>query len=492
MNAVTTSYLPLYACLAALAAVPLIAVSRRWPNLREAWTLLAAVTQYILVLFMLPPVLEGKILACTLREIVPGVPIAFRVDALGALFALVASGLWILISIYSIGYMRALKEHAQTRFFEFFALSLAATLGVAFAGNLLTLYVFYECLSLATYPLVTHHQDASGRSGGRTYLSYLLGSSILFVLPAMLYCAVQTGGNLDFSADGFLEGFLPMHAALPVLLLLVFGFAKNGLMPLHSWLPGAMVAPTPVSALLHAVAVVKVGVFCVMRVVLNVFGTDFLGELELGQVLSWIAAFTVITASLVAMSQDNLKRRLAFSTIGQLSYIILGVSLLSSAGIAGSMMHIAAHALGKITLFACAGAIFVTTGKKYASELNGIGHQMPLTMLAFSVGALSVTGLPPTAGFVSKIYLLYGTLQAGQPALMAIFLISTILNAYYLLTPVYRAFFIPPQHSRASTQFNEAPACCLVPILATAGMTLVLFFKPDLLMYLAEAMLDTL
>jgi multicomponent Na+:H+ antiporter subunit D len=256
--------------------------------------------------------------------------------------------------------MRTLKGHDQTRFFACFALSLSATMGVAFAGNLLTLYIFYEILSLSTYPLVTHHGDKEARSGGRTYLSHLLGTSVAFVLPAMIYCYLKNGGDMNFTDGSLLRTDVDAGAGLILLLAFTFGFAKNGLMPFHSWLPNAMVAPTPVSALLHAVAVVKVGVFCVIRVFTGVFGLDLLKDLNVAVVVSWIAAFTVITSSLIALTQDNLKRRLAFSTIGQLSYIILGVSLLTSLGVTGSILHVAMHAFGKITLFFCAGAIYVT------------------------------------------------------------------------------------------------------------------------------------
>ncbi|HRX54328.1 MAG TPA: monovalent cation/H+ antiporter subunit D family protein, partial [Verrucomicrobiales bacterium] len=473
------SYLPLWACLASLLAVPAILFFRREPNIREAVTLLAGMVKFTLVLALLPLVLGGKQAVCTLFPILPGVPLQFRVDGPGLLFALVASGLWIVTTLYSIGYMRGLKEHSQTRFYAFFAVSLSATLGVAFAANLLTLYLFYEMLSLATWPLVTHHQDKEARTGGRTYLTYLLGTSIGFALPALIFCYLRSPGSLDFSPTGFLAGKVSHVEAMVILLLFIFGFAKSGLMPFHSWLPGAMVAPTPVSALLHAVAVVKVGVFCAIRVVTGVFGTEFLKAENLGIVVSWIAAFTVILSSLIALSQDNLKRRLAFSTIGQLAYIVLGVSLLSPNAITGATLHIAAHAVGKITLFFCAGAIFVATGKKYLSQMEGLGRQMPLTFLAFLIGSLSVVGFPPTFGFLSKFYLVTGAYQAGQPALLTVYLVSTFLNASYLLPPVYRAFF--PREKQAPFTWSvvsEAPPFCLLPLCLTAALTITFFFFP--------------
>jgi multicomponent Na+:H+ antiporter subunit D len=259
----------------------------------------------------------------------------------------------------------------------------------------------------------------------------------------------------------------------------VFGFAKAGIMPFHGWLPAAMVAPTPVSALLHAVAVVKVGVFSIFRVITGIFGTDLLLSLNLGTVLCYIAAFTILTASLIALSQDGLKRRLAFSTIGQLSYIILGASLLSPKGQTGGLMHIAMHAFGKITLFMCAGAIFVATGKKYISEMVGIGKRMPVTMTAFLIGSLSVIGLPPTGGFISKWFLVLGTLEADQITMLVVLLGSSLLNAAYFLPVVYRAFFCTPEESMFEDKVQEAPLWCVVPLVVTAIISVGLFFFPQ-------------
>ncbi len=485
MNTIHSS-LPLWACLVSLLAVIPIVLSRRHPNLRESFTFLAGLIKFGLVLAMLPIVLNGQAIEFTIWRILPNLVIQFRVDAFGMLFALVASSLWIVTSIFSVGYMRSLKEHSQTRFFAFFAVALSATLGVAFSANLFTLYLFYEMLSLSTYPLVTHHQDKEARTGGRTYLTYLMGTSIGFVLPALVFCFIRTGGEMDFSATGFLSGNLSGTEALVVLLLFLFGFAKSGLMPFHSWLPGAMVAPTPVSALLHAVAVVKVGVFCIVRIITGVFGVEFLQELGYATIIAGIASFTVIVSSLIALTQDNLKRRLAFSTIGQLAYIILGAALLAPRGMMGSMMHIGMHAFGKITLFFCAGAIFVATGKKYVSEMAGIGKRMPITMFAFFIGSLSVIGLPPTGGFISKWYLVTGTVQADQIIFLIVFLASTLLNAAYFLPVVYSAFFKLPDGTKTPEEFDEAPWFCVVPLGLTALVTLILFIKPDVFMSLAN------
>jgi multicomponent Na+:H+ antiporter subunit D len=480
-----TSIKPLLAVLVSLVAVIPIVASGSKPNLREGWTFLAGIIKFGLVASMLPVILNGTIIEYTLIEVLPGLAIQFRVDPMGMLFALVSSSLWIVTSAYSIGYMRGLSEHSQTRYFSFFAVALSATIGVAFSANLFTMYLFYEMLSLATYPLVTHHQDDEARISGRKYLSFILGTSIGLVLPAMLIIYSLTG-TLDFASQGILSIGLSKSTVAVLLLMCVFGFAKAGIMPFHAWLPAAMVAPTPVSALLHAVAVVKVGVFSIFRVITGIFGSNLLLSLNLGTVLCYIAAFTILTASLIALSQDGLKRRLAFSTIGQLSYIILGAALLSPKGQVGGLVHIAMHAFGKITLFMCAGAIFVATGKKYISEMVGIGKRMPVTMIAFFIGSLSVIGLPPTGGFFSKWYLVLGTLEADQMVMLVVLLTSSLLNGAYFLPIVYKAFFCTPEESMFEDKVQEAPLWCVVPLTITAILSVGLFFYPNIFRRLAE------
>ncbi len=485
------SMTPLAILAISLVAVPAI-LSSRTPNIREGWTFAAAAIMLGLVLSLLPAVLAGDTIVCPPIQVLPDVAIFLRVDAFGMLFALVASSLWLVTSLYSVGYMRGLDEHSQTRFFAFFALSLTATVGVAFAGNLLTLYLFYEMLSLATYPLVTHHQDANSRLSGRKYLIYLLGPSVGLVLPAMI-AAHTMGGRLDFSGPGGLAPIGSPHTLALLLICLVFGFAKSGIMPLHAWLPAAMVAPTPVSALLHAVAVVKVGVFCVLRVLGWLFGPNLLQATDLSWLVIYPAAATVILASLIALSQDEIKRRLAYSTVGQLSYIILGAALLSPKGMTGAMLHIAMHAVGKITLFFCAGSIFVATGIKHISQMDGLGRRMPLTMSAFFIGALSVIGLPPCGGFISKWYLVLGTLEAGRPGMLVVILVSSLLNAAYFLPPIYRAFFSPARDAAgAGDGVKEAPRWCLVPPMLTAAACLVFFFYPQPFLALARVAVSVL
>lgn len=476
---------PLLAVLVSLSIIPILISSSQKKNIRESWTILAGITKFLLILSMLPTVLQGQEIVYTVVKFVPGAAIKFKVDSLGMLFALVASFLWIVTSLYSIGYMRGLEEHSQTRYFSFFALALSATIGAAFSANLLTLYLFYEILSLSTYPLVTHHQDQEARISGRKYLIYILGTSIGLVLPAMLIC-YNLAGTLEFSSQGFLAG-----TASPVLLnlllfLFLFGFAKAAIMPVHSWLPAAMVAPTPVSALLHAVAVVKVGVFSIIRILTGVFGIELLSSLHLGTIIAIIASITILVGSFIAMSQDELKRLLAFSTISQLSYIILGVSLLSDKGMIGGLIHIVMHAFGKITLFFCAGAIMVATGKKYISQMRGIGRQMPITMAAFFLGALSIIGIPPCGGFISKWNLALGTLQADHFPFLIVLLVSSLLNAVYFIPIVYKAFFVPTEDSLFENTFREAPVFCLIPLVITALISVYLFFYPEPFFQLAN------
>lgn len=479
------SFWPLAAVLISLlGAVPILLSGRR-PNLREAWTVMIALGKFAIVASLLPAVLAGGGYRFTLAEVLPGVPIALRVDAMGMYFALVASFLWIGTSVYSIGYMRALREHDQTRYFACFAVAIAATIGVAFSENLLTLYLFYEMLSLSTYPLVTHKQDAEARASGRRYLTYLLGSSVALLLPAMIL-TYTLAGTLDFTAGGILSGRLDASTAAVLLVLFVFGFAKAAVMPMHAWLPAAMVAPTPVSSFLHGVAVVKVGVFSILRIVFFVFGTDLLAEMHLGVILTALASVTVLGASLVALTQDNLKRRLAYSTIGQLSYMILGAGMLTSAGMTGGLLHLSMHAFGKITLFLCAGAIYIAAHKSNISEMDGLGRRMPVTYAAFFLASLSIIGMPPLGGFLSKWSLVVGAIDGGQLLLVAVVLVSSLLNAAYFFPIVYRGVFARAAGENGREEIREAPLLCLVPLSVTALFCLALFIWPSLALELIQ------
>ncbi len=472
------SFVPAVAVLVSLVATGLIVLSGRWPNLREGWTLLAGVVKFGCVVSLLPDALAGRAATFTVQESVPGVDLSLRADPLGVFFALIASTLWIVTSIYSIGYMRGNGEKRQTRFFASFALSLSATIGIAFAENLLTFLIFYELLTLATYPLVVHKETPEAIRSGRMYLTYALTAGLCFLVATAWIYLVQ--GNLDFHAGGMLEsGLFSPDALRGLFVLFMVGVGvKSGLMPLHSWLPAAMVAPTPVSALLHAVAVVKSGVFGVIRVVGFVFGPELMAGAGLDVVLAIVAGATILLASMIAMRQDNLKKRLAYSTVGHLSYIVLGAAMLTPAGFTGGLLHMGAHALMKITLFMCAGAIYVHMHKTEVSQLDGMGRAMPWTFGAFAVGALGLAGIPPINGFLSKYYLGLGAVESGQLVVLGVYLLSGLLNAVYFFPVVLRGFFRP---APAYERYNEASPWMVVPLCLTAVLAVVFGLFPDLL-----------
>lgn len=461
------------ALLLPLAGALLIGLVGRWPNLRETVTLVTAAALMGCVWSLLPEVYAGGRPSLLVGEMMPGFTIAFKVEPLGMLFAALASLLWIVNSVYSIGYMRGNQERHQTRFYACFAIALAATMGIAFAGNLLTLFLCYEILTVSTYPLVAHKGDRATVRSARVYLGILMGTSIGLLLPAILWTYAETG-TLDFEPGGIFEGKLAGPAVGLMLALYVFGIAKAAIMPVHRWLPAAMVAPTPVSALLHAVAVVKAGVFSITKVITYVFGIDFLAGQPSADWLTPLACFTILGASAVALAQTNLKRMLAYSTISQLSYIVMAAAVLKPLSEVGAAIHMVSHAFGKITLFFAAGAIYVAAKKTEIHQLHGIGRRMPWTMAAFTIGALSMIGVPPTAGFVSKWYILGGSLQAGN--LLAVFTLigSTILNAAYFLPIIYRAWWrqesMPPVRDH-----GEAPWPMVLALTVTALLTLAFF-----------------
>jgi len=443
---------------------------------RDSISIATSIILFITVLSLFPAVLgsNGDYPSVTLAEPIKGLGLTFTVEPLGLLFATIASGLWILTTIYAMGYMRGAKEKNQTRFFLCFALSIAAAIGIAFAGNLLTLFVFYEMLTLATYPLVTHKGNEDARRGGQLYLGILMCTSIGFLLLAVFWTH-SLAGTLDFRAGGILEGNVTPTIALILLTLFAFGTGKAALMPFHRWLPAAMVAPTPVSALLHAVAVVKAGVFTILKIVIYIFGIDLVAETGAGTIALWVATFTLVAASFVALTKDNLKARLAYSTIGQLSYVIVGAMLANAAGIVGATMQIATHAVGKITLFFCAGAIYVAAHKTEISDMRGLGYKMPFTFGAFLIGAISIIGLPPMAGSWSKWFLMMGSIDASQWIIVAALLLSSMLNIAYLIPVAARAFYVSPaqispaQGGSPKFDIQEAPLYCVVPLCITAA-----------------------
>jgi len=487
---VTFSLTPLLAVLVpALGALLIACTGQRRANLREFWSVAAGVAMFALIASMIPKVSAGGTPECRLFRILPGIELAFRVDAFGLLFAAGASLLWVLTSFYSIGYMRSLEEHAQTRYFSCFALALSATIGVAFSANLFTLFLFYEALTLVTYPLVGHKETPEAKAGARKYVIYLLGAAKVFLITAIILI-YNVAGTLEFRNGGILAA--AEITEQPTLLFMIFalflfGFAKNALMPLHSWLPAAMVAPTPVSALLHAVAVVKTGVFATLRVFLFVFGLRAMREIGADQLALAAASVTILVGSLLALGQDNLKARLAFSTVSQLSYIILGAALLNSSGVLGGISHITNHAVSKITLFFCAGSIYVSTHKTEISQLSGLARRMPWTMAAFALASLSVVGIPLTSGFVSKWYLVLGTVDHHSLALLGVLLVSSLLSAAYLGQILYKAYFefegVP-----AHEEVREVP-WIVAPLVVSAAASLLLGLYPRVILTLARGIM---
>jgi multicomponent Na+:H+ antiporter subunit D len=476
-------------------------------NLRETVTIVTAIILFIINvdIYLNLDLDHAKDVAAsrfTIAEPIKGLSIAFSATAFGSLFALIASGLWIATSIYAIGYMRAHNEKHQTRFYVLFAVAIAGVMAVAYSDNLFTLFLFYEILTVSTYPLVTHAGTRDARKGGKTYILILMGSSILFFLPAMVI-VYFVSGTLTFQEGGILADNLDMIWAAPLLLMFLFGISKAGLMPLHKWLPAAMVAPTPVSALLHAVAVVKAGVFSVMKVVVFIFGSDFITESGANHWLIWIPLTTIVLASFIALTKDNLKERLAYSTISQLSYIILGALLANEAGILGGTMHIAMHAFAKIALFFAAGAILVASHKKYVSELAGLGRVMPFTFIVFTIGTLSIIGLPFFGGMWSKWYLISGGLSFQGPeatywAILIGLTVSSLLNIYYLLSIPMTAFFNKPVKSSIENDhagehpvregIKEAPLACLIGMAIPTFITIYLFFDPQVFYRLSSTL----
>ena len=486
MTETVASIKPLLAVICPMIAAPGIFLLRRHANFREGTTLLAAVIQFAIIISMAPAILKGGVLTFHIIDIGAGIELGYRVDAFGLIFAITSSFLWILVSLYSIGYMRSLNEHAQTRYYFMFALAIFSAVSIALSENLITFYIFYEALTLSTYWLVAHHEDQEAFAATRKYLVYLLSSGwFLFAAVVLTYALT---GTTRFADGGILSAASASGSTLIILFVLfALGSIKAAWMPFHSWLPSAMVAPTPVSALLHAVAVVKAGVFGFVRIVCHVFGIELIGELGIGLWLGAVASITMILGSFFAIGEDNLKRRLAYSTISQLSYILFGVALLSPFGIKGAMVHIPFHGFMKITLFLCAGAIMVVSGKKEISQMAGIGKQMPVTMLAFTVGALGMCGAPPVSGFISKWFLGLGTIQAGAIIFLVVILVSSLLDVVYFFPIVKTAYFDPPAEASAANggkysnlEMEKPLYLFMVVLLAmTAIFSVIFFFLPD-------------
>jgi formate hydrogenlyase subunit 3/multisubunit Na+/H+ antiporter MnhD subunit len=486
MTETVASIKPLLAVICPMIAAPCIFLSGKRPNIREGITILAAVIQFAVIISMAPVVMDGAVITFRIINIGAGIELGYRVDAFGLIFAITSSFLWILVSLYSIGYMRSLEEHAQTRYYLMFALAIFCAVSIALSANLVTFYIFYEALTLSTYWLVAHHEDKEAFAATRKYLAYLLSSGWFLFAAVVLTYAIS--GTTRFVDGGILSPASASEFTLIILFVLfALGSIKAAWMPFHSWLPSAMVAPTPVSALLHAVAVVKAGVFGFVRIVCHVFGIELVGELGIGLWLGAVASITMILGSFFAIGENNLKRRLAYSTISQLSYILFGVALLSPFGVKGAMIHIPFHGFMKITLFLCAGAIMVVTGKKEISQMAGVGKQMPVTMLAFTIGALGMCGAPPVSGFISKWFLGLGTIQAGTWFFLVVILVSSLLDVIYFFPVIKTAFFDTPAGAAAADGGKirnlemQRPLYLfmVVPLALTALFSVIFFFFPD-------------
>ena len=454
----------------------LILLFHNHTKIRETCSIFAGIILFLYITQLIGLVTEDFV-THKLLNITPGLSITFHLEPLGLVFALLTSSLWIITTIYSIGYLRGNNEKNQTRFYVFFAISIASAMGIAFAANLFTLFIFYEALTLCTYPLVTHKQNKEAQSGGRIYLGILLSTSILFFLTAMVVTWLQAG-TLDFLPGGILKGKLSPLGALLLFTLFMFGIGKAALMPFHRWLPAAMVAPIPVSALLHAVAVVKAGVFTVLKISVYIFGIDFIDSQHVADFILWIAVATMLTASIIALTKDNLKACLAYSTISQLSYIVVGAALANPVAAMGGALHMVTHAFGKITLFFCAGAIYTATKFTQISQLDGLGRQMPFTFTAYLIAAMSIIGLPPLVGSWSKWFLIEGAISTQNYIVLLAFAVSTLLSCAYLLPVALRGFFKPldPTMDNWSPSIKEAPLACVLPLCITALCTFLLFF----------------
>ena len=468
MSVETALKIGIFAPLITALFVPFLAVR---VNFRDAAGPIGGVISFIAALHVAHDVLQGGVPEWTILTIADGLSLSFKVTPLGAIFGIVASGLWILAALYTTGYMRGNHETHQTRFAICYAIAVHAAIAIAWSGNLMVLFIFYEILTFSTYPLVTHKESQEAIYAGRLYMAILVGTSVVLLLPAIIWVWISAG-TLDFTPGGILAGKVSADAAPYLLALFAFGIGKAALMPIHRWLPAAMVAPTPVSALLHAVAVVKAGVFTILMVVVYIFGIEFISQTEASQWLVWLAAFTILASSIVAITKDDLKARLAYSTVSQLSYIVLGAALASAAAIEGAALHIVMHASAKITLFFCAGAIYVNAHIKNISELDGLGPKLPWVFGAFFLGALSIIGIPPLGGSWSKFMLMAGSVDAGMPIMLAVLAVSSLMNVYYLLEPVARGFFKPQQKDIHVDQHFMT----IMPPVLTAILSVMLFF----------------
>jgi multicomponent Na+:H+ antiporter subunit D len=447
-------------------------------RLRSVLNMTGASVKVVLVVLMVWGVSQGVQFE-TRFAFMLGFDFVLRVDPISLIFAALSAGLWWLTTVYAIGYLE--RAPHRSRFFGFFSLCVTATMGVALAGNLLTFFIFYELLTVATYPLVVHRGTPKALAAGRTYLLYTLAGGMLLLAGVIGLHLVA--GPVEFRTGGALEGVVDGRAGE---LRIVFGLliaglgVKAALVPLHSWLPEAMVAPAPVSALLHAVAVVKAGAYGIIRVIHDLYGADVAAELGVLLPLAIVASVTIVYGSLRALGERELKRRLAYSTVSQVSYIVLGAALLAPVATIGALVHLIHQGLMKITLFFCAGNLSEAHDVQRVDQLAGMGRRMPVTMTAFTLTAFGMIGVPPMAGFISKWHLGLGGIDAGQPWVLGVLAASSILNAAYFLPLIYTAWFTepatrPPDPGGQRVGLDarhDAPWMLLLPPVATAGLAL--------------------
>ncbi len=470
----TTSILPLLILISSLIPGILILLLREEQvPLRTFLNLFGAVAKLGLVAWVFAGYMRGEEYNYIFR-LAPDLTFALRVDQLGLFFASLSSVLWLVTTLYAIGYLEG-GQHRR-RFFAFFSFCVTASTGIALSGNVVTFFIFYEFLTLSTYPLVVHRGTDKAVEAGRTYLWYTIGGgTVLFLGVVGLYVVA---GPIYFGQTEIIANLIsesPTQLTILFFLILAGLGVKAAIFPLHGWLPISMVAPAPVSALLHAVAVVKAGAFGIVRLVYDVYGIGISEQMNYLTPLAVLAAFTIIYGSVRALFQDDFKKRLAFSTVSQLSYIALGVAIPGVLSSTGAIVHLVHQGIMKITMFFAAGNIAETYGYYKISQLNGIGRRMPLTMGAFTIAVFGMIGLPPVAGFVSKWYLGLGAVEAGSYWVVLVLLASSALNAAYFLPIVYRAWFCEPEHEvvpRLRPGRLETQALLLIPVVVTGLLSL--------------------
>ncbi|MTI95602.1 MAG: monovalent cation/H+ antiporter subunit D family protein [Firmicutes bacterium] len=460
------NYLPVWATiLPIVATIPLYIIERRSARLRDFFAQLITGTTLVLVIAMYPQIRDVGEVAIAFPRIFPPFGISFRVDMLGFILAAIASTVWFLSTVYSTVYMD--HEGGQNRFYPFLLLSLGGCMGVFLTGDFFSLFVFFELMSLSSYVLVVHEESAAAMAAGYKYLILtLIGGLALFFGIVIAY---EIAGNVNILPDNFLFSE-PNQLALSAFLAFIVGFGmKMGVFPLHVWLPDAHpVAPSPASALLSGI-MLKTGAYGMMRVIYNVYGVDFIQEAGWHNILLVMAAITIFLGSAVAIAQTDIKRRLAYSSIGQMGYVLLGMAFMNLNGLTGSIFHIFSHALMKSTLFLCAGAIIYKTGKRKINELSGIGLQMPITMAAFSIAAFAMIGIPPLNGFISKLVLAMGALDAGKWYFVVLLILSSLMNGIYYLPIIISAFFgVSPEKKVWAKPFSELKLSMLWPVCVLA------------------------